>query len=274
MQPLPCHDLGPVLSTIGNKFDLFPLLPSELRHEIWAFAWTASESTTSVGTVCALQSTDDPSEIPIIDPSLPPVYPLRNRALLATNKESRYIAHKLGTCRDFDPCIDILFIPSLAFEPFTFDFCENNPPAWVSTIRHLAIAPLVLKDGYESHLPHCLKYLNSLQKMSVVYPQSNGVVNSHADVKIPRQRGIALRLLSDNEVDELIVAADYTRMIILTAIIGFGTSVALDGGLKAGSFVPVLGNAPNSIGRANASPDTLAIPGPAGRLHANARAAV
>jgi hypothetical protein len=127
-------------------------------------------------------------------------------ALRAVNTEARQVALETPFSRDYNPEIDILYIPSGSFRSFTGNECRINK--WVAEIRHLALALPVADSGL--WLPYAMEELEKLESISIVYPKATGVVDVDDDVKLPSQERLKLRKLSDEEAKGgLKIHADY-----------------------------------------------------------------
>lgn len=156
--------------------------------------------------VCIFSNTRDSR---LDDPSSLVVHELYNRALLARNTEAHDVALMYsGPTRAFDPEIDILCIPKNSFDYFTSTLCVSERRApWVSNIRHLAI-PLSVSDSGLA-LPLALLRLTSLTTISIVYPAPSGTFDCFQDMAVPAERGVAPRLLTEQELASITIEADY-----------------------------------------------------------------
>ncbi|KAK3367524.1 hypothetical protein B0H63DRAFT_489356 [Podospora didyma] len=193
----------------SNTFAQFARLPADVRQEIWGIA---SSSPASTPGVCILELEDKEPYgcAPLV------VHEPYNPALLATNTEAHDIASKSRPApRDFDPAKgDILYIPD-------GNMCDrlqisaqydkgSVAERCIGTIRHLAIPIALATSPYA--VGRALRFLGSLETISVVYPQPPGPsgekVNCFADVEA--EAGIPLRLLTADELADITVVADYT----------------------------------------------------------------
>ncbi|KAK7745093.1 hypothetical protein SLS62_009957 [Diatrype stigma] len=220
-------------------FTLFRQLPPELRREIWE---TALESSSPDKEVCVFAHAKPQPDGALLKPlEVHPAY----SPLLATCGESRDIALKSWAAgrRAFDPVQDILYIGGDVFSVFVGKLCfppgggggsgsggsggeteretgtetNDNVPAWVSRIRHLALDLCVARAGL--WLPLALENLPCLETVAVVFPQAEGTMDVHASAQVPthahtksgrhRHRHVATRVLATRETDAMTIEADY-----------------------------------------------------------------
>ncbi|KAK4118508.1 hypothetical protein N657DRAFT_651207 [Parathielavia appendiculata] len=162
------------------SFKPFPRLPPELRQEIWRIA-ASSPATFSRQGVCILSQPSDISRLVVHEP--------RNRSLLATSTEARYVA--LTTPhprRQYDPEIDILYIPRHSLNAFRTALFRPAPsPAdyWpYHKIRHLALPSTEIYRVLAAGSDFLLR-LFSLQTLTIVFPAPSGTVDYSQDVTLP-----------------------------------------------------------------------------------------
>ncbi|KAH8892813.1 hypothetical protein GQ53DRAFT_120527 [Thozetella sp. PMI_491] len=183
--------------TTDAKFEFFPLLPREIRDEIWRAAWVMTDSPGRDRGTCLLPANCTGARV---------VYDARHLALLATCREARAIARKAGCRRAYDPKNDVLYIPTAAYDTFVGEICGGEGGAWVSEVRHIAVPLPRTADAFS--LAQGLVDLNSLESVSVVYPMNKGLVDCFWDVIVPR-KDASLRKLTPEEVESIKIRADY-----------------------------------------------------------------
>ncbi|KAK4200055.1 hypothetical protein QBC40DRAFT_280755 [Triangularia verruculosa] len=160
-----------------TEFTFFPRLPASVRQQIWSIAASfASRPTPSRPGICIF----DPSDPVFTDrhhcTTRPPklvVHEPYNRALLSVNTEAHDIAlMSSGSCaRDYDPEVDILYIPSHALYLFVKRECSHRRK-YMSKTRHLAF-PVIIQS-LPTHAPSIFHKVPSLETITVVFPNYEG----------------------------------------------------------------------------------------------------
>ncbi|KAK4032865.1 hypothetical protein C8A01DRAFT_40692 [Parachaetomium inaequale] len=184
------------------SFKPFPRLPPELRQQIWSIA-ASSPPTPPTPRVCIFSKTSNPPRLVVHEP--------RNWALLATNTEARHVALMAPIpTRDYNPEIDILYIPRRSLNSFRTALFQPLTPEWVRKTRRLALPSTEVCRVLAN--PDFVTRLFSLDTLSIVYPAGSGTVDYFQDVTFPVEEGyMFLRRLSQDELAAITIKADYAH---------------------------------------------------------------
>jgi hypothetical protein len=77
----------------------------------------------------------------------------------------------------------------------------------VTQIKHLALCNSVSLTGL--WLPNAMEYMLSLETLSIVYPRSSGNIDWFEEITLPSDPNATLRLLTEKEMAQVIVTANY-----------------------------------------------------------------
>jgi hypothetical protein len=205
-----------------SAFHLFPLLPAELRLEIWHHACVSPSPHPGVCTLPAT-FTAPPVEEPWQGWTHPKLKVLcaPPRALYQTSREARSVAVRTVFTRRYDPATDILYVPLARYDLFFNQLIDEWGPRWLIRVRHLAIARTGkpwgrtvtwggssgFNDTYwlVAMVFHAVCHMKWLESISVVYsppPRCSGKTWEEGDrAGVPRYwEGATLRLLEDEEM--------------------------------------------------------------------------
>lgn len=159
----------------GNSFPLFPLLPRELRDQIWEIAvHHAQQAPDGSWPVCifppssAIDGTSSTFDEPLVVHEKP-------LSLMQVNTESRTVAMKLSQ-RPYDPCRDILFLANESSGRFYNGLGivkDDSPSRLLNSVRILAVDASDWHSSLE-HMPGILRNLPSLRQLFLVFAVSSG----------------------------------------------------------------------------------------------------
>jgi hypothetical protein len=172
-----------------NTFTLFPLLPREIRDQIWKMAvQQAQQVPEGSWPVCiftpgsAIDGTDSSHDEPRVVHQKP-------LSLLQVNTESRAVATKPSQ-RPYDPDTDVLFLPKGSLDRFYDSLCVDEEG---STSESLKSARILAIDDYEwnsssDKMPDILRSLPNLHRLLLVFAVSSGDTDECDAVSLNKQQ--------------------------------------------------------------------------------------